>query len=50
MSRGYEERSASQSEETQREYRDAWMIALVVGCAIIAFGNLVGIVGLDRER
>jgi len=43
MSRGYEERFASQSEETQREYRDAWMIALVVGCAIIAFGNLVGI-------
>ena len=39
----YEEHSASQTEETQREYRDAWMIALLVGCATIGFGNLIGI-------
>lgn len=39
----YEERSASQSEEAQREYRDAWMIALGIGCAIILFGNLIEI-------
>ena len=43
MSPAYEERSASQTEEAQREYRDAWMIALLVGCVIIALGNLVGI-------
>ena len=43
MSPRYEERSASQYEEAQREYRDAWMIALFVGCAIIGFGNLIGI-------
>ncbi len=39
----YEEHSASQSEEAQRAYRDAWLIALLVGCAIIALGNLIGI-------
>ena len=39
----YEERSASRSAEAQREYRDAWLIALIVGCAIIGFGNLIGI-------
>jgi len=43
MTPAYEERSASQSEEAQREYRDAWMIALLVGCVIIALGNLIGI-------
>lgn len=43
MSPTYEERSASQTEEAQREYRDAWMIALLVGCVIIALGNLIGI-------
>lgn len=39
----YEERSFSQIQEAQREYRDAWMIALLVGCATIGFGNLIGI-------
>lgn len=43
MSPRYEERSASQSEAAQREYRDAWLIALLVGCAIIGIGNLFGI-------
>ena len=43
MRHAYEERSASQSQEAQREYRDAWMIALGLGCAIIGFGNLIGI-------
>ena len=39
----HEEHSASQSVEAQREFRDAWMIALLVGCVIIALGNLIGI-------
>ena len=39
----YEEHSASRSVEAQREFRDAWMIALLVGCVIIALGNLIGI-------
>ena len=43
MRHAYEERSASQSAEAQRDYRDAWLIALLVGCAIIGFGNLIGI-------
>ncbi|MDE2975748.1 MAG: hypothetical protein OXU64_13675 [Gemmatimonadota bacterium] len=43
MSPAYEERSASQSEEALREYRDAWLIALLIGCTTIGFGNLIGI-------
>ena len=43
MRAAYEEHSAAQSAEAQREYRDAWLIALLVGCAIIGFGNLIGI-------
>lgn len=36
-------RSPSQSEEALQEYRDAWLIALLVGCVIIALGNLIRI-------
>jgi len=36
-------RTASHSEETRRQHRDAWLIVLAVGCAIILFGNLLGI-------
>ena len=36
-------RSASDAEETRRQHRDAWLIVLAIGCAIILFGNLLGI-------
>ncbi len=35
--------SAAHAEETRRQHRDAWLIVLAVGCAIILFGNLLGI-------
>ena len=35
--------SSSQSEEALRRHRDAWLIVLATGCAIILFGNLLGI-------
>ena len=37
------ERSASQSEEARRRHRDAWLLVLALGCAIIFAGNLLGI-------
>ncbi|MCY3545968.1 MAG: hypothetical protein OXH51_00590 [Gemmatimonadetes bacterium] len=36
-------RTTAHSEETRRQHRDAWLIVLAVGCAIILFGNLLGI-------
>ena len=37
------ERSAAQSAEVRRLHRDAWLIVLGIGCAIILFGNVLGI-------
>ena len=37
------EHSAAQSAEVRRQHRDAWLIVLGIGCAIILFGNLLGI-------
>lgn len=37
------EHSAAQSAEVRRQHRDAWLIVLGIGCAIIVFGNLLGI-------
>ncbi|MDE2982386.1 MAG: hypothetical protein OXU74_14435 [Gemmatimonadota bacterium] len=36
-------RSTAHAEETRRQHRDAWLIVLAIGCAIILFGNLLGI-------
>lgn len=36
-------RLASNSEDARRQHRDAWLIVLAIGCAIIVFGNLFGI-------
>lgn len=35
--------SALRSAQARKQHRDAWLIALGVGCAIIFFGNLLGI-------
>lgn len=37
------ERSAEQSAEVRRQHRDAWLIVLGIGCAIILLGNVLGI-------
>ena len=36
-------RSALESEDARKQHRDAWLIALAVGCAIIVLGNLLGL-------
>ena len=36
-------RSALESEDARKQHRDAWLIVLAVGCAIIVLGNLLGI-------
>ena len=35
--------SVSQTDEARRQHRDAWLITLAIGGAIILFGNLLGI-------
>ena len=39
----FPERSAERSAEVRRLHRDAWLIVLGIGCAIILFGNVLGI-------
>lgn len=36
-------RSTLRSEDARKQHRDAWLIVLSVGCAIIILGNLLGI-------
>lgn len=43
MKPAFPERSAEQSAEVRRLHRDAWLIVLGIGCAIILFGNVLGI-------